>query len=311
MPHAIARGDGPRRRVVVIGGGPAGLEAARVSAARGHDVVLLEATDRLGGQVNLAARLDRRREILGITGWLQREVELAGVDVRFNSYAESDDVLALDAGHRRRRDRRHAQCRLLRRGCGSRRQRLGRAVRADRAHRRYSGLRRERPASGPERRRVPGGAGRQGDLRGARPDAGGGAGGHQLVAVHEGALRGWRPLRAGSGPQERAARGQPAGGHLAEHVHRAPRGAGRRPHRGRARHPAGGRAVPRAQGAARATMARSTSMPSWPAGRRGSTPTRPGATSCSGSATRWPAATSMRRSTIRCGSARISEATEG
>ena len=62
---------------------------------------------------------------------------------------------------------------------------------------------------------------------------------------------------------------------------------------------------------ARATMARSTSMPSWPAGRRGSTPTRPGATSCSGSATRWPAATSMRRSTIRCGSARISEATEG
>ena len=96
MPHAIARGDGPQRRVVVVGGGPAGLEAARVSAARGHDVVLLEATDRLGGQVNLAARLDRRREILGITGWLQREVELAGVDVKFNSYAESDDVLALE-----------------------------------------------------------------------------------------------------------------------------------------------------------------------------------------------------------------------
>ena len=95
MPHAIARGDGPRRRVVVIGGGPAGLEAARVSAARGHEVVLVEATDRLGGQVNLAARLDRRREILGITGWLQREVELAGVEIRFNSYAESDEVLAM------------------------------------------------------------------------------------------------------------------------------------------------------------------------------------------------------------------------
>ena len=81
--------------MVVIGGGPAGLEAARVSAARGHEVVLLEATDRLGGQVNLAARLDRRREILGITGWLQREVELAGVDVRLNSYGDADDVLAL------------------------------------------------------------------------------------------------------------------------------------------------------------------------------------------------------------------------
>ena len=121
---------GRGRRVVVVGGGPAGLEAARVSAARGHEVVLLEATDRLGGQVNLAARLDRRREILGITGWLQREVELAGVDVRLNSYAEADDVLALGARHRRRRHRRHAQHRLLRRGRGSRRQRLGRALRA-------------------------------------------------------------------------------------------------------------------------------------------------------------------------------------
>ncbi len=95
MPHAIPPGPGPRRRVVVIGGGPAGLEAARVSSARGHEVVLLEATDRLGGQVNLAARLDRRREILGITGWLEREIELAGVEVRLNSYADTDDVLAL------------------------------------------------------------------------------------------------------------------------------------------------------------------------------------------------------------------------
>jgi 2,4-dienoyl-CoA reductase-like NADH-dependent reductase (Old Yellow Enzyme family) len=96
MPHVIPRSDGPPRRVVVIGGGPAGLEAARVSATRGHAVTLLEATDRLGGQVNLAARLDRRREILSIPGWLQREVELAGVDVRLNSYAEPEDVLALD-----------------------------------------------------------------------------------------------------------------------------------------------------------------------------------------------------------------------
>jgi 2,4-dienoyl-CoA reductase-like NADH-dependent reductase (Old Yellow Enzyme family) len=96
MPHVVRPSEGPRKRVVVVGGGPAGLEAARVSAARGHEVVLLEATDRLGGQVNLAARLDRRREILGITGWLEREVDLAGADVRLNSYAEADDVLALE-----------------------------------------------------------------------------------------------------------------------------------------------------------------------------------------------------------------------
>ena len=55
-----------------------------------------EATDRLGGQINLAAGLERRREIVGIADWLAREVELAGVEVRLNSYAETGDVLALE-----------------------------------------------------------------------------------------------------------------------------------------------------------------------------------------------------------------------
>ncbi len=94
MPQTIGPSAGPRRKVIVVGGGPAGLEAARVSALRGHEVVLIEATDRLGGQINLAAQLDRRREIRGITEWLAREVELAGVEIRLNSYAEASDVLA-------------------------------------------------------------------------------------------------------------------------------------------------------------------------------------------------------------------------
>jgi 2,4-dienoyl-CoA reductase-like NADH-dependent reductase (Old Yellow Enzyme family) len=95
MPHVIEVADGPRKKIVVIGGGPAGLEAARVSALRGHDVTLLEATDRLGGQVPLAAKAPGREEIVGITDWLAREIELAGVEVRYNCYAEPEDVRAL------------------------------------------------------------------------------------------------------------------------------------------------------------------------------------------------------------------------
>jgi pyruvate/2-oxoglutarate dehydrogenase complex dihydrolipoamide dehydrogenase (E3) component len=94
MPHVIARSDGPARKVVVVGAGPAGLEAARVSAARGHRVVLLEAAPLPGGQVRLAAALGRRREIIGIVDWLASETQYLGVEVQCNVFAEADDVLA-------------------------------------------------------------------------------------------------------------------------------------------------------------------------------------------------------------------------
>ena len=96
MPHVVQPRDGPRRKVVVVGGGVGGMEAARVAALRGHEVILLEATDRLGGQINLAAKAPGREEIAGIAGWLAAEVELAGVEVRFNSYAEAEEVAALE-----------------------------------------------------------------------------------------------------------------------------------------------------------------------------------------------------------------------
>ena len=96
MPHVIARGDGPEKKVVVVGAGPAGLEAARVAAARGHDVVLLEAADQPGGQIRLAARARRRSELIGIAEWRLAQCQKHGVDLRFNQLAEADDVLALD-----------------------------------------------------------------------------------------------------------------------------------------------------------------------------------------------------------------------
>ena len=93
MPHVIEPSDGPRRKVVVVGAGPAGLEAARVSASRGHDVVLFEAADEPGGQVRLAARATWRRDLIGIVCWLAGEVETLGVDLRLGTWAEPADVL--------------------------------------------------------------------------------------------------------------------------------------------------------------------------------------------------------------------------
>ena len=94
MPHVITPSEGPRRRVVVVGAGPAGLEAARVSAERGHTVILLEAAPEPGGQVRLAALHQRRRELIGIADWRVERCMAAGVDLRCNVYAEAEDVLA-------------------------------------------------------------------------------------------------------------------------------------------------------------------------------------------------------------------------
>ena len=92
MPHVITQST-RAKKVVVIGGGPGGLEAARVCSARGHQTVLFEASDRLGGQINLACRGTTRRQISGVTDWLVQEVEESSVDIRLNSYADADDIV--------------------------------------------------------------------------------------------------------------------------------------------------------------------------------------------------------------------------
>ncbi len=81
-----------RKKVLVVGGGPAGLEAARVAAERGHKVTLAEASSRLGGNFLLAGMQPRRAQILDLIGWYERQLDKLGVDVRLNSYIEADDI---------------------------------------------------------------------------------------------------------------------------------------------------------------------------------------------------------------------------
>ena len=95
MPHAIAPAP-VRRKVVVVGAGPAGLEAARVAGERGHAVVVFEAASDPGGQVRLTAQSPRRREMIGIVDWRVARCAALGVRFRFNTLAETSDVLAED-----------------------------------------------------------------------------------------------------------------------------------------------------------------------------------------------------------------------
>jgi NADPH-dependent 2,4-dienoyl-CoA reductase/sulfur reductase-like enzyme len=80
---------------VIVGAGPAGLEAARVAATRGHKVTVLEAAPQPGGQIRLTAKTKRRAEMIGIIDWRMAQCAALGVEFRFNTWAEADDVLAL------------------------------------------------------------------------------------------------------------------------------------------------------------------------------------------------------------------------
>ena len=88
--------DGDRRRVVVVGGGPAGLEAARILGLRGHDVTLFEARPTLGGQMYRWSSGASRKEVRKLLDWWARALRDSGVDVRLGHKASADDVLSCE-----------------------------------------------------------------------------------------------------------------------------------------------------------------------------------------------------------------------
>ncbi len=93
MPHDIPKAD-IRKKIVIVGAGPAGLEAARVSAERGHEVVVFEAAGNPGGQIRLTAQSPRRKEMMSIIDWRMAQCEKLGVVIHFNTWAEADTIEA-------------------------------------------------------------------------------------------------------------------------------------------------------------------------------------------------------------------------
>ena len=85
------------KKILVVGGGPAGLEAARVSAERGHKVTLAEAGDRLGGQFSLAGMQPRRGQIIDLLDWYARQLSQLGVEIRLNAFLEAEEIIEFAA----------------------------------------------------------------------------------------------------------------------------------------------------------------------------------------------------------------------
>ncbi len=95
MPHVIEPAA-VARRIVIIGAGPAGLEAARVAGERGHEVTVLEAMPWAGGQIRLAVRNKRRTDLIGMIDWRVNELERLGVEIRYDVLADSQIVTSLN-----------------------------------------------------------------------------------------------------------------------------------------------------------------------------------------------------------------------
>ena len=93
MPHEINKKADKKKNIVVVGAGPAGLEAARVCSSRGHNVVIYEAQNNPGGQINLLSRSPRRKDMIGIIDWRLSECKKNKVEINYNILADKEIIL--------------------------------------------------------------------------------------------------------------------------------------------------------------------------------------------------------------------------
>lgn len=93
MPHDISKAA-KQKKVVIVGAGPAGLEAARVAGERGHQVTVFEAAAEAGGQLRLTVLSKRRQDMIGIVDWRLQQCAALGVTFKFNTFAEVEEVNA-------------------------------------------------------------------------------------------------------------------------------------------------------------------------------------------------------------------------
>ena len=93
MPHEIIKKADKKKNIVIVGAGPAGLEAARVCSERGHKVVVYEAQNNPGGQINLLSRSARRKDMIGIIDWRLSECKKNKVQINYNILADKEIIL--------------------------------------------------------------------------------------------------------------------------------------------------------------------------------------------------------------------------
>ena len=95
MPHKVLPAE-KHRKIIVIGAGPAGLEAARVAGERGHEVTVFEAMPKAGGQIALTVRNKRRQDFQGVVDWRLAELDRLGVEIIYDHIAEQEDITAIN-----------------------------------------------------------------------------------------------------------------------------------------------------------------------------------------------------------------------